>query len=72
MKIQDEWAEEHWDVIAMMAVLLIAVAVSAGLGVLYNVAAVGLDPSASPSAVELRSPPAGLQPDPVRQPAPLS
>ena len=53
-----------------MAALLIALVVSAGLGVLDNVAAVGLDASMSPAASKRRSPPAGL-PDPGRQPAAL-
>jgi hypothetical protein len=70
MKIP-EWAEEHWDVLAIVAALLFAVA-SAGLGVAGNVAAVGLGPSAPPPAADLRSPPAGLELDPARQPAPVT
>jgi len=67
---EDRQREEHRKLIAAVAALLIAVVVSAGLGVLANVAAVGLDASMSPAASKRRSPPAGL-PDPGRQPAAL-
>jgi hypothetical protein len=71
MKSRDEWIEDHWDVIALVAALLIALAVGAGLGVVYNVVAAGLGAS-RPPVVERRSLPLRLDADPVRRPAPLS
>ena len=63
MKTSGEWADEHWDVIAMLGACAVAVAVSLALGVAYNVAAARLEPSTTPPAVELSAPPARLERD---------
>jgi hypothetical protein len=72
MKIRAEWAEEHWDVIAMVAAFLIVIAIGAVLGIVYNVAVVGLDASTPAPAVEVRSPAGRPEPGPARPPAPIS
>jgi len=70
MRTRGEWAEEHWDVLAIVAVFVLAVAVSLTLGVAYNVAALRLE---SPAA-ELRSEPPtpGSDPTPRYPTAPYS
>ena len=73
MKTLGEWADEHWDVLAIAAALVLAVAVSGALGVAYNVAAARLDPSA-PAAIEaIAQPPApGIDPAPAHLITPSS
>jgi hypothetical protein len=57
MKPLDDWAEEHWDVLAMAAAFALAVAVSVALSIAYNVAAARLDPASRPlPSVEVGSP----------------
>jgi hypothetical protein len=64
MKPLDDWADEHWDVLAMAAAFALAVAVSVALSVAYNVTAAHFDSaSPTPPAVEVGSP------DPVVEPS---
>jgi hypothetical protein len=58
MKTVGEWADEHWDALAIAAVLALAVAVSGALGTAYNVVAARLDPSAPPAIEAIAQPPA--------------
>jgi hypothetical protein len=49
-----DWADEHWDVLVVVVLTMLAVAVSALLAVVYNITATWFDPSVStPYAVEL-------------------
>jgi hypothetical protein len=60
-----DWAEEHWDVLAMAAAFALAVAVSVALSIAYNVAAARLDPfSPAPPSVEVGSPSPPAEPLP--------
>jgi hypothetical protein len=69
MKPLDDWAEEHWDVLAMAAAFALAVAVSVALSVAYNVTAARFDPS-SPAmpTLELGSPSPTVEPLPQAVP----
>jgi len=68
MKTLGEWADEHWDVLAIAAALPLAVAVSGALGVAYNVTATRLDRPARPAIETIAQPPS---PAIDRAPAPL-
>jgi hypothetical protein len=68
MRTRGEWAEEHWDVLVIVAAFVLAVALSLALGVAYNVAAIRLEPPAA----ELRSTPPAPGPDPRYPTAPYS
>jgi hypothetical protein len=63
MKPLDDWADEHWDVLAMAAAFALAVAVSVALSVAYNVTAAHFDPARpTPPAVEVGSPAPVVEP----------
>jgi hypothetical protein len=60
-----DWAEEHWDVLAMAAAFALAVAISVALSIAYNVAAARLDPfSPALPSVEVGSPSPTAEPLP--------
>jgi hypothetical protein len=62
-----DWAEEHWDVLAMAAAFALAVVVSVALSITYNVAAARLDPfSPAPATIEVGAP------SPTAEPLPLA
>jgi hypothetical protein len=57
MKTRGEWAEANWDVLAVVAAFLLAVAVSLALGVAFNVAAARLEaPTRTPPLQRLGPP----------------
>jgi hypothetical protein len=64
MRPLEDWAEEHWDILAMAAAFLLAVAVGVSLSVAYNVAAAHWDPLVPVTpTVEVGSP--ALEPAPL-------
>lgn len=73
MKPLDDWAEEHWDVLATAAVFALAMAVSVALSVAYNVAAARFDPaSPTPPTVEVGSPSPPVEPSTLPLAVPYS
>jgi len=70
MRRAGEWAEAHWDMIAVVSALAVALVISVALGVAYNVAAGRLEtraPEPRPASTE----PAG-DPTPRQLTAPYS
>jgi hypothetical protein len=73
MKPLDDWAEDHWDVLAMAAAFALALAVSVALSIAYNVTAARFDPAGpAPPTVEVGSPSPTVEPSVLPLAAPYS
>ena len=70
MRHEREWAEEHWDVIAVVSALAIALVISVALGVAYSMATWRLQ-TRVPEPRPASAAPAG-EPSPRQPAAPYS